>query len=178
MKLLYIILITFYCSTSLYADNKNKTLLGIDANNNKIRDDIELWIDKNYKHPIEKALLTQAAKLYQKQLKLSKRMSSDKKFAIEFKMKELNSYTACELYWTYDALDAGESFVLSENSKLKGYTSDYFTKPLDDKQFNTSQRKKAANVLEDALIGRVCPLVEPDKSKCDFDAKKLIKGYK
>jgi len=153
-------------------------LLGADKNDNQIRDDVEEWIDQNYKHPIEKALLTQVAKLYQKQLKLSKRMSSDKEFAIAFKMKELNNYTACELYWTYDAQDIGEAFVLSENSKLKGYEGEYFTKPLDDKQFNTKERKKAGKILYDALEGRVCPLVEPDKSKCDFNAKKLLKGYK
>jgi len=160
----------------IYADTV--ALLGIDKNHNQIRDDVEEWIDQNYKHPIEKALLTQVAKLYQKQLKLSDKMSHDKEFAIAFKMKELNNYTACELYWTYDAQDAGEAFVLSENSKLKGYESEYFTKPLDDKQFNTKERKKAGEILYDALEGRVCPLVEPDKSKCDFNAKELLKGYK
>ena len=153
-------------------------LLGIDKNGNHIRDDVEKWINKSYRHPIEKALLVQASKLYQKQLKLSAKMSHDKEFAIAFKMKELNNYTACELYWTYDAQDTGEAFVLSENSKLKGYEGEYFTKPLDDKQFNTKERKKAAEILYYALKGRVCPLVEPDKSKCDFNAKKLLKGYR
>jgi hypothetical protein len=140
-------------------------LLGPDKDKNLIRDDVAQWIETHYKHPVERGLLRQAATLYQRQLKRASGMRQDIKGTIAFKRKYLDSYIACELYWTYEAKGAGEAFVLPEGDS-------YFTKALEEKQFDTPARKKAAAILDSILEGRTCPLVEPDKNKCDFKISK------
>ncbi|WP_457597752.1 hypothetical protein, partial [Hydrogenimonas sp.] len=44
----------------------NATLLGVDSNNNGVRDDVERWIYKTYSHPIERGIFMQSAWAYQK----------------------------------------------------------------------------------------------------------------
>ena len=46
----------------------NSTLLGIDSNNNGVRDDVERWIYKTYKdkHPIYIDIAMQAGRAYKK----------------------------------------------------------------------------------------------------------------
>ena len=90
----------------------NSDLLGQDRDKNLIRDDVAQWIEKHYTHPVERGLLRQAAQLYQRQLKRASGMRQDIKGTIAFKRKYLDSYIACELYWTYEAKGAGEAFVL------------------------------------------------------------------
>jgi len=154
-------IITIFIALGCSLAQASSDLLGQDTNNDFVRDDVAEWIDKNYKHPVERGLLKQAAQLYQRQLARSSGMKQDINGTIAFKRKYMDNYTACELYWTYDAKGAGEKFVLSEDEI-------YFTKALEKKQFNTPARKKAAAILDKILEGRVCPLVEPDKSKCNF----------
>ncbi|WP_345975503.1 hypothetical protein [Sulfurimonas sp. HSL3-7] len=43
----------------------NSTLLGIDANTNGVRDDVEIWIFETYEHPIVQALAMQNARAFQ-----------------------------------------------------------------------------------------------------------------
>ena len=139
-------------------------LLGKDSNHNLIRDDVEHWIDKTYTHPVERGLLRQAAQMYQGQLQRANTMMQDIEGTIAFKRAHIDSYVACELYWTYEAKEAGEAFVLPEGDT-------YFAHALEQKQFNNPARKKAAEILERILEKRTCPLVEPDRSKCNFTYK-------
>lgn len=55
-----------------YPKANNATLLGIDSNNNGVRDDVERWIYKTYyTHPIEIGLFMQCARAYQKVMNIS-----------------------------------------------------------------------------------------------------------
>ena len=53
----------------------NSTLLGIDSNNNGVRDDVERWIYKTYKdkHPIHIDIAMQASRAYKKVLETPER---------------------------------------------------------------------------------------------------------
>ena len=80
----------------------NSTLLGIDSNNNGVRDDVERWIYKTYKHPIERGIFMQSARAYQKVIVDPTRAKETKKY--------MDNYTSCLKYWMFEAIENNETF--------------------------------------------------------------------
>ncbi len=145
------------------------SLLGEDTDHNGIRDDVDRWIAAHAHHPIERALYEQAARTLQRQVALYGRVGNHAEKLIAFKKKYLDAYTACEFYWTYESPESLYRIPQGEG---------YFTEKLEKVQFNTPQRRKAFDTLERILEQRSCPLVEPDKDRCDFQADKVMKSAK
>ncbi len=87
----------------------NATLLGIDVNNNDVRDDVERWIYETYKdkHPICIDILMQAGRDYKKVLVMPER-------ALEITEK-VSSSMYCEWYYSYDAKFFGEKTLIDED---------------------------------------------------------------
>jgi len=79
----------------------NSTLLGIDADGNGVRDDVEIWILKKYKdkHPIYIDIAMQAGKVSNEILA---NPMMDRQIAQEIYKKEI-AVVACEAYYKYDA---------------------------------------------------------------------------
>jgi len=138
----------------------NSTLLGIDANENGVRDDVERWIYETYKdkHPVHIDIALQAARAYKKVLE-----TPEKAREIH---DEVRKARHCEFYYKYDAKYFNEP-LLVEN--------DFDTKYLRKKiYFNTEERKNAYTQYDTLLSGDsyALPKKEDEKKACDFNTSK------
>ncbi len=131
------------------------TLLGVDENNNGIRDEVERWIYKDmptYHHPeIERVIAIQKAKAYQ--MALVDPTNTDDKV--------LNATTRAFDCWDY--------YADSKNIPFDGAIEKFGSK-LKDKQFNTKERLKIYLDYDYTLKGRVfesTPLRLLNTSYCD-----------
>ena len=97
----------------------NSTLLGIDSNNNGVRDDVERWIYKTYKnkHPIHVDIAMQAGRAYQIIL-------YDPSRAKEIH-DEVVAPLACEAYYQIYAKYFNEPLLVREDINTK-----YFRKKI------------------------------------------------
>ncbi len=143
----------------------NSTLLGIDINNNGVRDDVERWIYKEYKnlHPIHIDIAMQAARGYKKVLEMPER-------ALEIRTK-VNSSMYCEWYYKYDAKRYGEKILIKNNA----INRKYFRKKI---YFNTKERYRIySREYDRRLSGNVfsSPEGKDEKQYCDFDTSKYDK---
>ncbi len=135
----------------------NATLLGIDSNNNGVRDDVERWIYEKYDQPIERGIVLQGAKAYTSLLNTK---------PIKHKENgEINNVFMCAFYW-------------EDNNKYisQKYEYEYFFKELKKIQFNTVKRLVAKRKYEMSLSGGVYSLTKADKNKCEFDANGNLKA--
>ena len=139
----------------------NSTLLGIDTNNNDVRDDVERWIYKTYKdkHPIHIDIAMQAARAYKKVLKTPE------------KAKEihpiLDARAWCEGYYKIYAKYFNEPLLVSQDVATK-----YFRKKI---YFNTKERMDAYIQYDTLLSGDTYSTPAVDKnmsSYCDFNTSK------
>ncbi|GIT98506.1 hypothetical protein [Sulfurovum sp. TSL1] len=130
----------------------NSTLLGIDSNNNGVRDDVERWIYKTYKdkHPIHIDIAMQGARAKQKMLKDPS------------KAKEIHNQVVapldCESYFR----------VCIEQPIINNRINDkYFRKII----FNTSARMEAYIQYDSLLSGDsyTIPRCKARKEACDFN---------
>ncbi len=133
----------------------NSTLLGIDINNNGVRDDVERWIYETYKHPIERGLFMQIARAHQHIL------ISDPKNALETKKKYSDPMSSCMNYWKRSAKKNNESFVADR------YRNYY--REIRSIKLNTAKRYIAYDRYLRALSGNVWSLKPRLKSNCEFD---------
>ncbi len=133
----------------------NSTLLGIDVNNNDVRDDVERWIYETYKHPIERGIFMQNARYYQKVI-------VDPKKAHETKKKYSDPISSCMGYWKYEAKENNESFALDH---FRNYYKEI--RPI---QLNTAKRYIAYDRYLRALSGSVWSVKDGKKSDCEFDS--------
>ena len=143
----------------------NETLLGIDSNNNGIRDDVEIWILKTYsiqKYPkIKIAIAMQYTKAAQKILENPVFETS----------KIINNAIDCE------------NNILFEKAKklnLKGYQAVKFTidnaiinDKLRDKIFNTNNRLKKYFKFNASCNGHVFDVGETNTSLCNFNINEI-----
>jgi len=138
----------------------DSTLLGIDSNNNGVRDDVEIWIYTTYEKPIERAVFMQSARAYQIVIQEPEK-------ALE-NLPIIQAATACKAYWSYDAKDNNEPFYLEEYR-------DYF-KEIYPIQFNTGARFLAHEKYNQTLSGGVYKIVDDHamKSQCDFNVDALL----
>jgi len=138
----------------------NSTLLGVDSNDNGVRDDVERWIYHTYKdkHPIHVDIAIQGAKAWQKVLE------------DPTKAKEIHpiisAASSCEAY-----------FKVCVNEEIKNLysleritSSDQFVKII----FNTVERWNAYTQYDTLLSGDsyTIPWCSEKKQLCDFNTSK------
>lgn len=144
----------------------NSTLLGIDSNNNGVRDDVERWIYLNpaYNHPIIQAVAMQNARAFQKILADPSKARKTKKY--------MDDSTACNSYYKRWADIFGEKILIPESMNL--YKE---SRPII---LNTRKRSKAYQKYNLALSGTIgiSPHINTLKEKCDFNVTQLLKQEK
>ncbi|WP_345975308.1 hypothetical protein [Sulfurimonas sp. HSL3-7] len=136
----------------------NSTLLGIDSNNNGVRDDVERWIFAEYDHPIVQAVAMQNARAFQIILvDPSKARETD---------KLMENQTDCQSYYMHQ-----------DSKKLipRGKSLYKESRPLI---LNTRERNRAYYEYNQALSGGVYPGRDRNthKTRCDFNETKILQG--
>ncbi len=139
----------------------NSTLLGIDANNNGIRDDVERWIHLDMKiyngyDKIERAIAMQGAKA--SQMALADPTNADDKVH-----KAITAYVDC---WEYYSYSRNLPF---NNGEIE------FDIALDDKVFNTKERLKTYFQYDSTLSGGIftaTPTLQT-KAQCETNIDEL-----
>lgn len=139
------------------------TLLGIDSNNNGVRDDVEIWIYETYKdkHPIHIDIAMQAGRAYKLVLETPEKAKEI--------YHEVDKAAYCELYYMYDADEFNETLLV--------------TQEIDDGYFrhktylNTKERVDAYLQYDHLLSGGSYTLPQSEKMKamCDFNTSKYEK---
>ncbi len=138
----------------------NSTLLGIDSNNNGVRDDVERWIYETYKdkHPIHIDIAMQEARA-------DKRILETPEKAKEIH-DEVDKAVYCQLYYRLNAKYFNEPILLEEN-----VANEYFRSKV---YFNTQERMDAYLQYDSLLSGDsyTLPSFEKRKAACDFNTSK------
>jgi len=132
----------------------NATLLGIDSNNNGVRDDVERAIYSHYKSPIEHAAIMQRMKIFQKIFGDDNRVSH-----ATLLQKEFTRSNDCILY-----------LLASKNIDIPSHT---YVKNI---QINTKERLKVWLDYDKALSGGVYGSGPNDwlESACDFNVTEML----
>jgi hypothetical protein len=139
----------------------DKTLLGIDSNNNGVRDDVERWIIKTYKdhHPIVTQIGFQAARA--KQIVIQDPSKAKETYHIE------DAAYFCNSYFENDANKYGDPILIDHSIAV--------SKTFKSLQLNTKERIEAYLLYDMGLSGGVYTLpVGSYKRFCDFDVDKLL----
>ncbi|MBS9778737.1 MAG: hypothetical protein KGV58_00340 [Campylobacteraceae bacterium] len=139
----------------------NSTLLGVDINNNGVRDDVERKIYKTYKRPIVQAYMMQFGKRFPKTLTNPKQAAKSQEIE-----QEMWRQYSCEgyLFMKMDIEIPKDSVEFMENA-----------------YFNTKARIKAYLEYNQALSGGVYSIPIKDDQKienCDFNVIKLLEMEK
>lgn len=133
----------------------NSTLLGIDVNDNGVRDDVERWIYETYKdmHPIHIDIGMQAGRAYKKVLETPERAKEIR--------KEVNGALFCASYYNFGAQLFNDPILVHERIDA----------PVKSKYFNTKARSDTYLQYDTLLSGGSYTLPEYDemKSFCDFN---------
>ena len=141
----------------------NSTLLGIDSNNNGVRDDVEIWIYETYKdkHPIYIDIAMQAGRAYKMVLEHPEK-------ALEI-YPEVDKAAYCELYYKYDAKFFHEPLLVKED-----IDSRYFRHKI---YFNTKERINVYIQYDNLLSGGAYTLPKSNEMKamCDFNTSQYEK---
>ncbi|MBD3789254.1 MAG: Ig-like domain-containing protein [Campylobacterales bacterium] len=141
-------------------DLNNATLLGIDSNDNGIRDDVERFIVIKYKdhHKIVTEIGFQKAKAYQKIL--------ENPLNTEENHKALHDAMDCNFYFETVASCFGDPILIDQAIELR---------PI---QLNIKSRVKAYLEYDKQLSGGVYEMTKADKmkQKCAFDVDGLLGG--
>jgi len=142
----------------------DSTLLGIDSNNNGVRDDVERWIYKEYKdkHPIYVDIAMQAARGFKLVLETPERAKEIYFYA--------TAYLDCKSYYSTYAKYFNEPILIKDDSGVE----EYFRNKI---YFNTLERKASYNQYDNVLSGDSysLPKIEDLKSLCDFNTTKYDK---
>ncbi|WP_345975313.1 hypothetical protein [Sulfurimonas sp. HSL3-7] len=139
----------------------NSTLLGIDSNNNGVRDDVEIWILKKYKdkHPIYTEIAMQAGRAWQKVLENPSKASETSKL--------LDAAQNCEFYFQFDAKRFGDSILVDEFILDRAY---------ERIVLNTQERQVAYKNFDAFFSGGITtlPSISDEKGSCDFNVSKIM----
>ena len=139
----------------------NSTLLGIDSNNNGVRDDVEIWIYQTYKdrHPIYIDIAMQAGRAYKQVLETPER-------AREIR-ETVNAPYFCSSYYKNYAKILNEPILVHER----------IDSPVKSKYFNTKERNNVYWEYDALLSGGSYALPWPDEMKklCEFNTSKYEK---
>ena len=138
----------------------NATLLGVDSNNNGVRDDVERWIYKTYKdkHPIHIDIAMQAGRAYKLVLETPERAKEIH--------DEVDKAVYCQMYYELDADEFNEPLLIKENVLNENFRSKIY--------FNTKERMDAYDQYDTLLSGDSYTLLEPaeEKRACHFNTSK------
>lgn len=133
----------------------NSTLLGIDVNDNGVRDDVERWIYEEYKdqHPIYIDIAMQAGRAYKQVLEMPENAKEIREI--------VNAPLFCAWYYENDSEEFGDPVLVHERIDTK----------VQSKYFNTSERNNVYKEYDKLLSGGVydMPKAKERKSFCDFD---------
>ncbi len=141
----------------------DSTLLGIDSNDNGVRDDVEIWIYETYKdkHPIHIDIAMQAGRAYKLVLKTPEK-------ALEIH-DEVNKAVYCQGYYKYSAKHYNEPILIQKNA-----IDEYFRSAI---YFNTQERMDTYIEYDTLLSGGVytLPKDKEKKAACDFNTNQYEK---
>ncbi len=144
------------------ASVNNSTVLGIDSNDNGVRDDVERYLIKKYKdhHKIVTEIGFQLARAYQKIL--------DNPLNTEENHKALISAIDCNHYFKFTAKYFGDSVLVDH----------YIDDKLHNFQLNTKSRVTAYLLYDKQLSGGVYDLTKysEEKSRCSSEVLKILGG--
>jgi len=137
----------------------DSTLLGIDVNNNGVRDDVERWIYETYDHPIERGIFMQSARAYNLVIVDPSKAHETTKY--------IDDAYSCRKYW------------FTQNKELYDkYEYIYPSKKISKIQFNTLKRHMAYERFNGEFSGEVFSSPEASKDKCEFDEKGILGDLK
>jgi len=136
----------------------DSTLLGIDTNNNNVRDDVERWIYETYKdkHPIHIDIAMQAGRAYTQVLKTPERAKEIR--------RNVSAPVYCEGYFmVYAAQFGGINFI-----------KERIIDKIEIKIFNTKDRGNEYLIYQKELSGDSYTVPWPSEGKeyCDFNISK------
>jgi hypothetical protein len=138
----------------------SSTLLGIDTNNNGVRDDVERWIYETYKdkHPIHVDIAMQAGRAYKKVLEMPERAKEIH--------GEVGAPQYCQYYYMYDAMYFNDSILVNQPIITNTFIKKVY--------FNTEERLSAYLKYDTLLSGDsyTLPTDSEEKSYCDFNTSK------
>ena len=137
----------------------DSTLLGIDSNNNGVRDDVEIWIYETYTEPVEIGLFMQSARAYQKVIQDPSKAHETVKYS--------DAVLSCKFYWEYEAKNNNEIYHLDEYREM--------SKEIKPMQFNSIQRHIAYKKYNAEFNGEVLSAPESSKEKCEFDENGILR---
>ena len=132
----------------------DSSLLGIDLNNNEIRDDVEIKILSHYKIPVHRAIMFQVARTEQ-------RMLSNPYMIKQAKILEK---TSSEIL--------GCIGYLTEYKKIPKINNIY--KTLNKWQYNNKKRVQKYRDYDRALSGGVYSIPKSWSQYCQFDIEKVL----
>lgn len=139
----------------------DSTLLGIDSNNNGVRDDVERWIYKKYenKHPVHIDIAMQAARGYKQVLE-----TPEKAKEIH---KKVDAAIYCEIHYRTYYKYCDDMQLVTEDR----ISSDYFIRKI---YFNTVDRESKYLQFDKLLSGGSYTTPKPCEGKnfCDFNTSK------
>ena len=146
----------------------DSTLLGIDSNDNGVRDDVEIYIYKRYKeginYKIDRAIAMQYAKATQVTLIEPEKAYENKTYML------MENAGDCEWYHYDTHLKDATTYL--EGRKYR-QAHDVFDAEMKDVIFNTRMRLEAYMKFNDALSGHIFESTSPTKDKCDEDLSKV-----
>lgn len=137
----------------------NSTLLGIDVNNNGVRDDVERKIYFQYKRPVEQAYMMQEAKIYTKTLEDPVVAAASEELE-----KEHWNFSTCDVYLITQGIEVSNP-----------------VKFMEEAYFNTRERMRAYMEFNEASSGGVyhMPLLrDAKKENCNFNIDELLEMEK
>ncbi len=181
----------------------NSTLLGIDVNNNGVRDDVERWIYEEFDEYIPCKEVPYEVKVVKNGITyITHMLCEDKPKKYHQIVREIGMQAAraaqiviqepkralettvlmskvvqCDAYFSVYAQDYNESIGL-EDSPAKDFENAPDGKKFDEIQFNTIQRARAYGEYNFNLSGNVFDIeTVPEKLRkaCDFDVDRLLK---
>jgi len=141
----------------------DSTLLGIDSNNNGVRDDVEIYLLKKYKdhHKIVSEIALQSGRAFQIVLENSENARET--------VKSKRAALFCNIYFMKDADYYGDNILIND------YITDY---KYEELQLNTKDRIRAYLEYNHNLSGGVYRLmpVSKRKAQCDFNVTELLES--
>ncbi len=143
----------------------DSTLLGIDANGNGVRDDVERWIYQTYDNPIERGIFMQSARAYNMVIVDPSNAHETTKY-----IDDSSSCMGYYKYWRVLYKNKNETFYLDRYRSL--------VKEIRPIQFNTIKRHMAYERFNAEFNGEVFGAPPISKDKCEFDENGILKALK
>jgi hypothetical protein len=147
------------------------TLLGVDSNNNGVRDDVEHYIYNRFRGytnaKVEREIAMQWARAAQQLIQNPETAYGDRKYLI------MQNVVSCQWYYYNTYLENVKGFVNRQNYRSQ---HDIFDADFKDAVFNTKQRLKAYIRYGESMSGHVFDDYPETKDNCDFDVDALIEG--